>query len=336
MPYYPNYQPQFATQEELLMFQQFKMQQMHQQQPQQLPNQFTTSQPHSEQQSHHLEVEDTEDEEEPLSTPTSKPSRGGHEELLLAECFIQVSEDPKTGCDQKRDTFWYKIQNVYNKEAKKKGFTERTKNMLTGTLTSASDHIITAVIGSGLLSLAWAIAQLGWIAGPAVLLMFLLVTYFTLNLLADSYRTPDPVYGKRNYTYMDVVQANLGGIKVKLCGMAQYANLVGTTIGYTITAAISIVAVKKSNCYHYNGHNEDCKSIYYQYMIMFGEIQIVLSQIQNFHKLSWLSMVATVMSIAYSTIGIGLSIAKAAKESMYGTSLTGLEVELCLRGQEKD
>ncbi|GJU98928.1 hypothetical protein Tco_1328199 [Tanacetum coccineum] len=77
MPYYPNYQPQFATQEELLMFQQFKMQQMHQQQPQQSPNQFTTSQPHSEQQSHHLEVEDTEDEEEPLPTPTSKPSRGG-------------------------------------------------------------------------------------------------------------------------------------------------------------------------------------------------------------------------------------------------------------------
>ncbi|GJT63591.1 retrovirus-related pol polyprotein from transposon TNT 1-94 [Tanacetum coccineum] len=132
MSYYPNYQSQFATQEELLMFQQFKMQQMHQQQPQQSPNQFTTSQPHSEQQSHHLEVEDTEDEEEPLPTPTSKPSRGGHEELLLAECFIQVSEDPKTGCDQKRDTFWYKIQNVYNKEAKKKGFTERTKNMLTG------------------------------------------------------------------------------------------------------------------------------------------------------------------------------------------------------------
>ncbi|GJZ63732.1 hypothetical protein Tco_0620153 [Tanacetum coccineum] len=53
------------------------------------------------------------------------------EELLLAVCFIQVSEDSKTGCDQKRDTFWYKIQNVYNKEAKKKGFTERTKNMLT-------------------------------------------------------------------------------------------------------------------------------------------------------------------------------------------------------------
>ncbi|GJU90760.1 hypothetical protein Tco_1303183 [Tanacetum coccineum] len=132
MPYYPNYQPQFATQEELLMFQQFKMQQMHQQQPQQSPNQFTTFQPHSEQQSHHLEVEDTEDEEEPLPTPTIRNAWTQDEELLLAECFIQVFEDPKTGCDQKRDTFWYKIQNVYNKKAEKKGFTERTKNMLTG------------------------------------------------------------------------------------------------------------------------------------------------------------------------------------------------------------
>ncbi|GJQ98851.1 hypothetical protein Tco_0521836 [Tanacetum coccineum] len=139
MPYYPNYQSQFATQEELLMFQQFKMQQMHQQQ---LPNQFTTSQPHSEQQSHHLEVEDTEDEEEPLPSPTSKPSRDGHEELLLAECFIQVSENPKTGCDQKRDTFLYKIKNVYNKEAKKKGFTERTKNMLTGKWTPMNNAVL--------------------------------------------------------------------------------------------------------------------------------------------------------------------------------------------------
>ncbi|GJY02891.1 hypothetical protein Tco_0361043 [Tanacetum coccineum] len=146
------------------------MQQMHQQQPQQLPNQFTTSQPHSEQQSHHLEVEDTEDEDEPVPTPTSKPSRGvpfevegkknkekepplekqkrirnawtQDEELLLAECFIQVSEDPKTGCDQKRDTFWYKIQNVYNTEAKKKGFTERTKNMLTGKWTPMNASVL--------------------------------------------------------------------------------------------------------------------------------------------------------------------------------------------------
>ncbi|GKA76623.1 hypothetical protein Tco_0783084 [Tanacetum coccineum] len=109
------------------------MQQMHHQQQQQSPNQFTTSQPHSEQQSYHLEVEDTEDEEEPLPTPTSKPSRGGRLKSMSKKQRKRTAifEDPKTRCDQKRETFWYKIQNEYNKEAKKKGFKERTKNMLT-------------------------------------------------------------------------------------------------------------------------------------------------------------------------------------------------------------
>lgn len=79
-----------------------------------------------------------------------------------------------------------------------------------GTVVTASSHIITAVIGSGVLSLAWAIAQLGWVAGPAVLMVFSFITYFTSTLLADSYRSPDPITGKRNYTYMDVVRAHLG------------------------------------------------------------------------------------------------------------------------------
>lgn len=79
-----------------------------------------------------------------------------------------------------------------------------------GTWVTASAHIITAVIGSGVLSLAWAIAQMGWVAGPAVLLAFSFITYFTSTLLADCYRSPDPVHGKRNYTYSEVVRAVLG------------------------------------------------------------------------------------------------------------------------------
>ena len=79
-----------------------------------------------------------------------------------------------------------------------------------GTLWTASAHIITAVIGSGVLSLAWSMAQLGWIAGPMVLLCFSIVTYFTSTLLSDCYRSPDAVSGTRNYTYMDAVRANLG------------------------------------------------------------------------------------------------------------------------------
>ena len=47
-------------------------------------------------------------------------------------------------------------------------------------------------------------------------------------------------------------------------------------------------------------------------MAVFGIIQIILSQIPNFHKLSFLSLMAAVMSFTYATIGIGLAIATVA------------------------
>lgn len=71
-------------------------------------------------------------------------------------------------------------------------------------------HIITAVIGSGVLSLAWSTAQLGWIGGPVALLCFAIVTFVSSSLLADCYRSPDSVTGVRNPSYMDAVRINLG------------------------------------------------------------------------------------------------------------------------------
>ena len=50
---------------------------------------------------------------------------------------------------------------------------------------TACAHIITAVIGSGVLSLAWAIAQLGWIAGVTALILFSLITLYTSLLLTN-------------------------------------------------------------------------------------------------------------------------------------------------------
>lgn len=61
-----------------------------------------------------------------------------------------------------------------------------------------------------MLSLAWSTAQLGWIAGPVTLLCFAIVTYVSSFLLCDCYRSPDPVTGRRNRSYMDAVGVNLG------------------------------------------------------------------------------------------------------------------------------
>ncbi|XP_074279193.1 amino acid permease 6-like [Silene latifolia] len=205
----------------------------------------------------------------------------------------------------------------------------------TGTVLTASAHIITAVIGSGVLSLAWAIAQLGWAIGPAVLVTFSFITYMTSIMLADGYRSPDPVTGKRNYSYMEVVRSNLGGKKVQLCGIAQYVNLVGVSIGYTITASISMVAVKRSNCFHREGHHALCYTSNTGYMIAFACMEIVLSQIPDFHELSWLSILAAVMSFAYASIGLALSLASVVGGGMGKTTLTGVAVGPKLSSMDK-
>ncbi|KAJ0086707.1 hypothetical protein Patl1_08294 [Pistacia atlantica] len=196
----------------------------------------------------------------------------------------------------------------------------------TGNVWTASAHIITAVIGSGVLSLAWATAQLGWIAGPTVMFLFSFVTYYTSTLLAACYRSGDPINGKRNYTYMDAVRSNLGGFKFKICGLVQYLNLFGVAIGYTIASSISMMAIERSNCFHSSGGKNLCHMNSNPYMIGFGVAQIIFSQIPDFDQLWWLSIVAAVMSFTYSTIGLGLGIGKVAESGTLKGSLTGISI----------
>lgn len=96
---------------------------------------------------------------------------------------------------------------VESGDATGNNFDDDGREKRTGTLMTASAHIITAVVGSGVLSLAWAIAQLGWVAGIVILVTFAVINYYTSTMLADCYRSDT---GTRNCTYMDVVRAYLG------------------------------------------------------------------------------------------------------------------------------
>lgn len=181
----------------------------------------------------------------------------------------------------------------------------------TGTAWTAVAHIITGVIGSGVLSLAWSMAQLGWIAGPVTMFCFALVTLVSTFLLCDCYRSPDPEFGpKRNRSYLEAVHETLGKRNALICGVFAQTGLYGTGIVYTITTASSMRAIQKSNCYHKEGHEATCEYGGSLYMLLFGVVQVVLSQIPDFHNLQWLSIVAAIMSVSYASIGFALGFAQ--------------------------
>ncbi|KAL7186025.1 hypothetical protein ACSBR2_027893 [Camellia fascicularis] len=160
-----------------------------------------------------------------------------------------------------------------------------------GTVWTAIAHVITGVIGSGVLSLAWSVAQLGWIAGPLCIMVFGVIAVVVSYLLCDCYRSPDPQFGPaRNPSYTAAVKSYLapppyclyyvdayGVFQEKracgwVCGAFVQESYYGYGIAYTITAAISMRAIQKSDCYHKGGHNAPCE---YgdSHMLLFGAVQ---------------------------------------------------------------
>lgn len=71
-------------------------------------------------------------------------------------------------------------------------------------------------------------------------------------------------------------------------------------------------AVKRSNCFHDSDAKDPCKISSTPYMIAFGAMEILFSQIPDFDQISWLSIVAAIMSFTYSSIGLALGISKVA------------------------
>ncbi|KAL1307252.1 hypothetical protein HN51_049226 [Arachis hypogaea] len=195
----------------------------------------------------------------------------------------------------------------------------------TGTVWTAVAHIVTGVIGSGVLSLAWSIGQLGWIAGPFSILIIASFTLISSFLLSNTYRSPHPQFGPhRSASYLDAVHSHLGLKNGRLCGLLVNISLYGFGIAYVITSAISIRTILVSICYHTNEEEVACEFVDAYYMLIFGAIQVVLSQIPNFHNIEWLSVVAAIMSFAYSFIGMALSILQIKEKGYVEGSIEGI------------
>ncbi|KAJ0969414.1 hypothetical protein J5N97_022291 [Dioscorea zingiberensis] len=176
-----------------------------------------------------------------------------------------------------------------------------------GTVWTATAHIVTAVIGSGVLALPWSVAQLGWTMGPIALVGFSFVTYYTSLLLADCYRSPDPITGKRNQTYMDAVRSHLGMKTLTLNNKYVFV-WEGQFIKHLVCIQGQGNAVKRS--VHRNGAGEQCRSQgISEMMVVVGLVEVVLSQLPNMEKITWVSVTAAVMSFAYSFIALALCIA---------------------------
>ncbi|GAB4816159.1 hypothetical protein N2152v2_003205 [Parachlorella kessleri] len=182
-------------------------------------------------------------------------------------------------------------------------------NDKTGSVFTGVSHGVCALIGAGVLALPNAVAAMGWVAGLLCLLAFYIISVGASIVLANLYE----VDGKKYGSYGAAVKAFMGKhgkIWVTIC---QTLNIVCFCIAYTITGAVSMKAMSEQICK--NGGS--CIEHTWALALIFGGMQLFCSQLPNLEEAWWMSAIGAAMSIGYSSIALGMSIAHA--DNHHGT-----------------
>ncbi|CAA2954007.1 lysine histidine transporter 1-like [Olea europaea subsp. europaea] len=179
----------------------------------------------------------------------------------------------------------------------------------------SSFHNVTAMVGAGVLSLPYAMAELGWGPGVTVLIISWIVTLYTLWQMVEMH---EMVPGKRFDRYHELGQHAFGEkLGLWIVVPQQLIVEVGVDIVYMVTGGTSLKKFHDLVC-------ADCKEIKLTYFIMiFSSVHFVLSHLPNFNSISGVSLAAAVMSLSYSTIAWGASVDKGVqKDVQYGYKAT--------------
>ncbi|XP_042496600.1 lysine histidine transporter 2-like [Macadamia integrifolia] len=163
-------------------------------------------------------------------------------------------------------------------------------------------HNVTAMVGAGVLGLPFAMAELGWGPGVAVLIISWVVTLYTLWQMVEMH---EMVPGKRFDRYHELGQHAFGEkLGLWIVVPQQLIVEVGVNIVYMVTGGKSLQKFHKTV-------SPDAPDIRLTYFILiFASCHFVLSFLPNFNSISIVSLAAAVMSLSYSTIGWSASLAK--------------------------
>ncbi|KAJ3708800.1 hypothetical protein LUZ61_012505 [Rhynchospora tenuis] len=163
-------------------------------------------------------------------------------------------------------------------------------------------HNVTAMVGAGVLGLPFAMSQLGWGPGIVILILSWLLTLYTLWQMVQMHEC---VPGKRFDRYHELAQHAFGEeLGLWILMPQQLVVEVSTDIVYMVTGGKSLK--KFIELAHPNG--KTIKETYY--IMVFGAMQVVLSQCKNLSSISLLSFLAAAMSLCYSTIAWTTSVHK--------------------------
>ncbi|KAK3013144.1 hypothetical protein RJ639_008567 [Escallonia herrerae] len=155
-------------------------------------------------------------------------------------------------------------------------------------------HNVTAMVGAGVLSLPYAMSELGWGPGVTILILSWVITLYTLWQMVEMHES---VPGTRFDRYHELGQHAFGQkLGLWIVVPQQLVVEIGTCIVYMVTGGKSLQKFQQSVC-------PTCKPMKTTFFIMiFASVHFVLSHLPNFNSISGVSLAAAVMSLSYSII----------------------------------
>ncbi|KAI5057539.1 hypothetical protein GOP47_0027967 [Adiantum capillus-veneris] len=168
----------------------------------------------------------------------------------------------------------------------------------TGSWRHAAFHVATTIATPAAYApLPFALASLGWPAGMGMLVMGTLVTWYSSILVASLWEWD----GVPHTNYRELAQSIFGEKGYWAVTFFQQFASLGNNIAIQIAAGTSMKAIYKIY------HQRDNMSLQ-KFMIIFGIVELGLSQFPTIHSLRWVNAVCTLSTIGFTTTSIGLSI----------------------------
>ncbi|XP_074321863.1 lysine histidine transporter 1-like isoform X3 [Apium graveolens] len=155
-------------------------------------------------------------------------------------------------------------------------------------------HNVTAMVGAAVLSLPYALSEVGWGPGIAILVLSWIITLYTLWQMVEMHEI---IPGKRLDRYHELGQVAFGEkLGLWIVVPQQLTVEVSTCIVYMVTGGKSLKKFQESAV----PNSKPIRTTYF--ILIFGSCHFILSLLPNLNSISGVSLAAAFMSLSYSMI----------------------------------
>ncbi|XP_042383913.1 GABA transporter 1-like [Zingiber officinale] len=167
-----------------------------------------------------------------------------------------------------------------------------------GTWKHAAFHVATTIATPAAYApLPFALASLGWPLGVGSLVLGTLTTWYSSLLVASLWQWD----GKKHSTYRLLGKSIYGSWGYWFITMFQQIASLGNNIAIQIAAGSSLKAI-------YKYYDSDGSLTLQDFIIFFGALELLLSQLPDIHSLRWVNALCTFSTIGFAATTIGVTI----------------------------